>query len=364
MKLKTTYKYIFKELFPPFFIGAMVFTFILIMFQVLRLAEFMVVHGVSFFTVLKLTFFLVLAFLPITVPISFLFSVLIVFSRMSSDSEIVAFKASGISIFKLMKPVLAFSFVVSLITLYVSFHGGPWGNRTFENYVHKIGSKKAAVNLKEGFFNYELGNNFVVYSKKIDSENNVMNDVFIYDGRDQEMPVVITAKNSKIDINDLNSQTIMFLYDGYINFLVDEPTKYRRAKFNKYSIKLFEGKNIQDRSPNPPSMFYSEIKSIINKTRNKKTKNSMKVELNRRFAIPFACILFAVLGVVFGNFNTRSVKAGAGVFSFIIMVLYWIIYVAGTSLGVKGYINPILSVWFANIIFMLFSSYLLYKSNY
>jgi lipopolysaccharide export system permease protein len=344
--------------------GVFVFTFILIMFQVLRLTEFIVVHGVSFLEVFKLFFYLVLAFLPITVPVSFLFSALIVFNRLSSDNEVIAFKAAGISIYKIMVPVLIFSFITFFISIFVSFIGGPWGNRNFENSLHKIGALKSTINVKEGFFN-NLGKDFILYAKKVNTEDSTMKDVFIYDSR--EMPIAVTAKSSKITIDADTSETILTLYDGYINFIEKLETEYKRAKFKTYAVKLIKGKNVGDRAPNPPSMFYYEINEEINKAKvsgDKRLINSMRVELNRRFAIPFACIVFAIFSTIFGNFNIRSAKASAGVVSFLVMIFYWIVYISGTSLGIKGYLNPYFAVWLGNILFIILTSIMFYKTEY
>src|SRR4051794_5920723 len=93
--------YIFGEVVGPFF-GALVFSvFLLIMFQVLRLAEFFIVHGASGPLLLSLSVFMGVSFLPSALPLSFLISVLIGFGRLSSDSELIALKANGISMLRL-----------------------------------------------------------------------------------------------------------------------------------------------------------------------------------------------------------------------------------------------------------------------
>ncbi len=359
--LFTSYRYIIKELLWPFIMGTLVLTYILIMFQLLRFTEFMVVYGVDFFTVAKLIYYLVVAFLPITVPISFLFSVLLVFSRLSSDNEIMAFKASGISIYQLILPVTLVSLVAGFITFYVSFYEGPWGNRNFENTIHKVGSSRASIQIKPGFFNEGLVKDFVLYTVEVDSKTGIMKKLFIYDDRDKLNPVVITSKTAKIEVNDFTKRTEIFLYDGHINFLENKEDKYRRANFSEYNIVLYEGSIVSDRKPNPPSLTYRELKQEIQKAKTNKDSvwfNKMSVEFNRRFAIPFACLIFGFLGITFGNTTSRSVHSGAGMLSFIVLVLYWIIYIASTSLGTKGIINPLLSVWLANLLFAGFSAYL------
>ena len=344
--------------------GVVVFTFILIMFQILRFTEFLVVHGIDFIIVFKLIYYLVVAFLPITVPVSFLFSVLLVFSRLSGDNEITAFKASGISIYQLMSPVLFVSLIAAIITFYVSFYEGPWGNRNFENTLHKVGSAKATIQLREGFFNDMLVKDFMLYAAEIDSEHGIMKKLFIYDERDRDNPIAVTAKKARIDIDDATKRTELVLYNGYITFLREAGDKYRRASFEEYKILLHEGSIINDMKPNPPSLTYSELNNQIIKAKKQKDYswyNKMSVEFHRRFAIPFACLIFGFLGITFGNSTSRNAHYGAGMLSFIVMVLYWVIYITATSLGSKGTINPILSVWIANMLFSIFSGYLFFR---
>jgi len=364
--LPTTGRYIVKELLVPFVMGVAVFTFILIMFQILRFTEFLVVQGVDYMVVLKLFYYLIVAFLPVTIPVSFLFSVLLTFSRFAGDNEIIAFKASGISVYQLMIPVFFVSLIASMMTFYVSFIGGPWGNRNFENTLHKIGTSRATIQLKEGFFNEDLFKDFVIYTGSIDEESNVMEKVFIYDDRDKENPVAINAKSARLEIDAVTKKTELFLQQGYIIFIKNTGLKYRRANFNEYRVLLYEGSNIRDRVPNLPSMSYNEL----NRTRidmvNKKDYefyNKVLVEIHRRFAIPFACLVFGFLGIIFGNTSNRTLQTGAGVLSFAVMVLYWLVYITSTSLGSRGTIDPVLSAWLANILFIIFGFYIFVKKT-
>lgn len=362
--LSTSYKYIFRELVIPFLMGVVVFTFILIMFQLLKFAEFIVVHNVDYKIIFKLIYYLVVAFLPITVPVSFLFSVLITFSRLSNDSEITAFKASGISIYQLMLPVMTISLFAGALTFYVSFYDGPWGNRNFENAIHKIGSSSTTIQLKEGFFNEDMVKDFMIYVGRIIPETNSMENVFIYDDRDKKNPVAITAKSSRIQVDNTTKKTELFLKNGFITFINNAGLKYRRAGFVDYRVLLYEGSYVKDRNPNLPSMTYNELREGINRPSTPEQKawhNKMIVEFNRRFAIPVACLIFGFLGVALGNTNNRNVQVGAGFMSFLIMLSYWILYIVSTSMGAKGSIDPTASAWSANILFSIFAVYLFEK---
>src|SRR4051812_16749286 len=112
-RAKLAGRYIFFEMLPTFILGNVVFLFILLMFQVLRLSEFIINRGIPVSTVAEITFYMIISFLPACIPISLLFSILLTFGRMSSDSEIIAFKSSGLNLGYLLVPALVLSSLVA-----------------------------------------------------------------------------------------------------------------------------------------------------------------------------------------------------------------------------------------------------------
>ncbi|MCC6276880.1 MAG: LptF/LptG family permease, partial [Oligoflexia bacterium] len=175
--------YVFKQLLPTFILGNIVFIFILLMFQVLRLSEFIIVHGVQFGMVLQLVTYMTVSFLPAVIPISLLFSVLLTFGQMSGDSEIVAMKAIGYHLGHLLVPTVVLSTLVAILSAYISFYGAPWGNRGFEVLFQKLANTKAAATIQQGVFS-EGFFDLVLYADEVDSRNGKLKRVFIYDERE------------------------------------------------------------------------------------------------------------------------------------------------------------------------------------
>ncbi len=96
------------------------------MFQALRLTEFVLVHGVGLQTLGQIMLFLMVSFLPVILPMSLLFSVLLTYARLSNDSEIVAFKSLGLSMGQLTIPAIILSIAATLMSAQTSFYLGPW----------------------------------------------------------------------------------------------------------------------------------------------------------------------------------------------------------------------------------------------
>src|ERR1017187_2009210 len=109
----TAGRYIFFEMLPSFILGNIIFIFILLMSQVLRLSDFIIIHGGSFKVVMQLVTYMTISFLPACLPISLLFSVLLTYGKMSSDSEIVAFKSLGLHMGYLLAPAVSLSVIVA-----------------------------------------------------------------------------------------------------------------------------------------------------------------------------------------------------------------------------------------------------------
>ncbi len=100
-------RYIIKELIPPFLLGLLLFTFVLLLNRIFKLTELIVTKGVPFTEVLRLVSYIMPSFLTLTIPMSLLLGALVAFGRLSTDSELVALKATGFSLYRLMAPVIA-----------------------------------------------------------------------------------------------------------------------------------------------------------------------------------------------------------------------------------------------------------------
>src|SRR4030067_3630658 len=140
---KTTSLYILNEISPIFFVSLMSFTFILLMDKIFKRVELVAARGVNPVQILKLLMFISPSFLIFTIPMGVLVSTLLTFGRLSADSEITAFKASGFSLYQLFFPIAIFSIGAYLITTLLVLYGLPWGNRGFKSTLFMILQNKA-----------------------------------------------------------------------------------------------------------------------------------------------------------------------------------------------------------------------------
>jgi len=345
--------YILREMIPPFILGNLVFLFILLMFQVLRLSDFMITKGVPVTIIAQFMVYVTISFLPICFPISLLFSILLTLGRMSSDSEVVALKASGLHMGYLISPALVLSTAVAALTAWAVFVGSPWGNRNFEILFQHLMNTKAVAAIQEGTFSegfYDL----VLYAGRVDHKAGRLEDVFIYDERDPNLPITIIAKQGQLIEGDPSLPgrgVTLRLANGSINRT--NQNNYTKVDFQSYDITLANTAADSVTEKSPPSLTYDDLMAERKDPLKDKDRHLVySVEYNKRWAISIACLVFGLLGVGAGTVtNRRAVRASGLIISLLIMVIYWVLYVSGESLARSGAVTPWIAMWAPNVLF-------------
>lgn len=353
-------KYIFFEMLPSFLMGAVVFIFILLMFQAIRLTEFVLAHGVNFTTILQIMTYLTVGFLPIILPMSLLFSVLLTYGRLSNDSEIVSLKSIGISDKTLYSPAILLAALTCIVSAQTAFYLAPWGNRQFEVLVSRMSQIKASATIRAGVFS-EGFFDLVVYANEVDAKTGILKKVFIYDERNSSAPLTIIAQegeiieNQKANLNMKARSSILRLRDGNIHKTQDET--YTRIDFLSYDINLFDPIQFYEKQKAVQSLTLPELnKKIAEKTEKKEDQLRLEAEYHRRWAIAFACMVFALVGVSLGMVsNKRSARSSGLVLSIGIIIAYWLMYVTFEGFARSGTLPPAVAIWSPNAVFLLFA---------
>ena len=350
-------RYVLGEMIPMFFLGVLIFVFILLMFQALRLTEFVLVHGVKLIAVGQMMAYLSTSFLPILFPMSLLFTVLLTYSRLSADSEIVAFRAAGLSMPSIISPALILSLLIGFLSIQTSYYLAPWGNRQFELQVTKIGAMKPGVTLKEGTFSDSFFD-LVVYANKVDSKKGKLAGVFIYDERKPKTPMTIIAKEGRLiedheDPAQAGHSASLKLFDGSIHRTAEG--RHTKIDFSTFEIFLNDPVSEQFRNKTPPSLTIEELhRKLASGDLKTEDRLILETEAHKRVAISVACVLFAMIGVGLGTVNNRRDAKGGGMVMCIgLIVAYWIIYVASESMSQKGVLPPYIAMWIADAVFLV-----------
>jgi len=361
---KTATLYILKEILPIFFIGLMTFTIILLMDKILKLIELIINQGGSLSDVLMLFLFISPSFLILTIPVAVLLGTLLTFGRLSSDSEITAFKASGMSLYQLFFPICVFAFATFLLTNFLVFYGLPWGNKGFKTTLYRLAQSKVDIEIKERIFN-DAFRGLVIYADRVPLQGNHMEGILIHDQREKGKSHTILAQQGFIINNPESQEIVLRLKSGDIHRFEPEAHTFQKIKFDTYDLKLELARTFAaiEKKLTDREMSIGDIqKKMEDVKKTGKDTTSYEVELHKRYAIPFTCIVFAIIGVPLGIQPHRSGRSYGFVLSIFILLAYYISLTASEMLALRKIMPAYSAGWIPNILFSGLGIYLLVKT--
>ena len=363
--MKTLYKYILNEIWPTFFTSLLVFIFIVLAARMVSISEWIVNHGVPPMMVIKLILFLLPNIILFALPAATLMAVFIAFLRLSADNEILAIKSSGISLYKMMPPVLGASIAAGLMALFIAVFGSPWGNRTFNDSILKIAQTSAGIGIKERVFS-EPFNNITFYVNSLSSQDGMMKDVFLVDRREPANTNTIVAQEGQIQLSPKSRTITIHFTNGTIFMIGEDFDAVRTTEFDTYDLNIGLDDimtNLSSREKAPKELFIKELVDQLKASPKGEIRyNDMIIELMEKFSIPVAVVLMGIIGMPLG----AQIKTGSRFHGIVISLFIFLIYYFGLvgvrSLGETGAISPIFGPWLPNLLLFVFCWYLLHRA--
>jgi lipopolysaccharide export system permease protein len=235
--LKLFDRYILKDILPAFLVGLLVYSFLLLMNQILLLSEILITRGVSLSVVLSLLFYLLPSVLAFTLPMSVAVGILAGLSRLSSDSEVIAFKTLGVGNKRIIRPILSFAVFGFVITSFLTLYLAPRSNYKWVQMFSQSVLSKVHLKIKPRRFNESIPN-MVLYIQDIARDDEWRN-VFIYFSEPREEPRVIFAKRGYLNFHQEAQKATLELTDGVLHsYPLNEPIKYRVTTFKTFEENL------------------------------------------------------------------------------------------------------------------------------
>ncbi len=236
--LKKLNIYIIKQ-----YIGTFVFTFFVAIFILLMqflwayVDEF-IGKGIEFAVMFKLLFYTSVTFVPMALPLAILLSSLMCFGNLGEYYELVAMKASGISTWKVMRPLLYFSLTMSVLGFFFSNNVMPVANLKMQTTLYDVSHKKMTLEIPEGVF-YRGIDKYVIKVAKKSKTDNWMYNIMVYDHTDNKGNVkVIVADSGYMEMTHNQRNMILTLYDGYnYSEMIDDKEYRNNRPFQKMAFK-------------------------------------------------------------------------------------------------------------------------------
>ena len=405
-------RYLLRAHLGPFLFALITLTSLLFVNNVARRFPDMVGKGLPMSVIMEIMGLSLPHIVALTLPMAVLVAVLYAFSQMTADNEVTALKAGGVNLLRMQISLILAAAVLAGFMLYFNDRILPETNHRLKVLLMDVNRKSPTLTLKEQVINdiqtVNMQTRYFLQAARIDARTNKLRDVVIYDLSRPGVDRTIYADSGRMAFNREQTNLFLTLHEGSIQEIRDaEPDNYQRVFFKQQLLEVKGIGNVLDRTKEDSYrsdremslgmlqtavdsskvelgriqedarkygtraveevvrsgnvegqtvQTASEMRMLAARAQTEQRRiNEYQVEYHKKFAIPFACIVFVLIGAPLA---IRFPRGGPGMviaISLLIFGIYYMSLIGGESLGDKGTIKPFWGPWAPNLLFLLLS---------
>ncbi len=363
--MKIISKLIYKELLPTTLIAAIVMTFMAFTKEFQRFAELLITSGSSLSAFFTVIITICANVLYVILPISILVGIVSGFSRLSADNEIIALKSGGVALRHLLSPVLLIAVIGTGITFFLANIGAPALNAHLRDIQYEVAISQITTEIQPRTFN-ERFKNFVFYVEDTNRSTNTWEGIFLADQRELDAQRIYLARTGRVFFQRQAKYLQLHLENGVIySFKKDKPVADSLTYFGSMDIPLSE-LNVTPPDEIPKRNIEKSMVELSAEIHSRQfpeksdPQTSIEIEYYRRFSIPFACLVFGLIGLPLGMQTKRSGRMYGFLISILVVVLYYLTFLYSWKIGFYSGLVPVrYGVWIANVLFAAVGMFML-----
>lgn len=344
------YSYLATEMLAPFFASFIIMNCIFFLAKLIPFLDVVLELEISFADFVRSFSYLFPNMLLYSIPMASMMGVIIGFTRLCNDSEILAFKACGISIYNLLPPVILVASMISMITAYFSITLIPAGEIAMKQLMYQLVKEKIDKGIKQKQFTAALGD-LVVYVEDIDKDTDDWKDVWVSDMRGQKTPTITMARTGRMDTDintmvvtiTLNNGSLHRSYSGqsqivaFDNYVINIPLTPPATSKTVVGIGGMTMKQLQEKAN-----FHGKRSKLGRK---------YLVHYHKRLVLPVGCLIMSLMALPLGlqsgpGKRATGIPLGLGFF-----ILYYVAHTTGKTLAEDTNVLVGISMWTPNLIF-------------
>jgi lipopolysaccharide export system permease protein len=358
-------RYIVGAMAPYILISLLMLTAILLAQQAARLAEVVIYADLPFSFLLSIGAALLPGVLVFSIPLATLAGIIVGFSRMGSDSEIVAMRAAGVGSWTMIWPPLLIGLVLTGATTYLHLKEAPEAARDLE----RIALQGVLAKLESPVEPRTFGTlpRYVIYVRDGNKELGTWGRVFIFGQNSDQTTQIYTARSGRIDSSGDKSELVLtdVLATKFpsadaegkagppapspITGSTEKSYVVERSEQLRFSINTGRAEIVQrlnQRDTNADAMDWSDLRERVATGSVEEQKEAVRI-LNRRTALSLAPLVFSLLGAILGLRIRRGGKSAGVLLTIIVVIFYYLLSLLGESLARAGTMSPYVGPWLA-----------------
>jgi LPS export ABC transporter permease LptG/LPS export ABC transporter permease LptF len=384
-------RYILREVTSHALLGGALFTFVLFMRDLGKILELVVRNSASLADVARIFLYTLPNALTLTIPMAVLVGILLGLSRLAADSEITAMRAAGMGALDFVKIVSIVSAAALGLGLFNSIYLAPTAAASLLKLEDSLKSSQASFEIQPRVF-YEDFKNYVLYIQDVRPAAGaaLWHHVFLADLTQPGNPNITTADQAVVvnatqtpdpsQTTTLTSPQITqsirlhLINGGNHSTSTTDPNQYNVSTFATNDIPIQTGSQDDTHLGRvdtpilalPLAELYrrAQLPAISNDlgpgSRNPRV---YRIEFNKRFSYPFACLVLMLVGVPLGLSSKRGGKSTGFVLTILLVFVYYFLSSVGVAFARSGKVSPFVGVWGANLIFAAAGAFLLYQMS-
>ena len=374
-------RYILREVSSHALLGGVLFTFVLFTSRLRPLLEIVVRNSASLQDVSRLLLYFLPEALIVTIPMAVLVGILLGLSRLAADSEITAMRASGMGAVDFMRIVSMVSFAALALGLFNSLYVAPRSAAALLKLEDSLKYAQASFEVEPRVFDETHFKHMVLYVQDVrqGSGTALWRHVFLADVTEAANPKVTTADEAMVTSAGPDDLHMLMREGGEHEFSQTDPNQYNITKFSSTDLPIengAEGDTHLSRSDTP--LLALPVSELLRRetaafplprgtpdtaANRERITRPYRIEFNKRFSYPFACLVLTLVGVPLGMSSKRGGKSAGFVLTILLVAVYYFVSLVGISLATQGKISPFLGVWGANLIFATAGALLLQQMS-
>lgn len=389
--MKTLHFYLLRQVLATLAMTVFVFTAILLVGDGIKEVLPFIVNGqVSLGTALSSFCLLIPYMLAFSLPIGLLTAALLVFGRFSADQELIAARASGISLVSLVTPVLLLSVVLSGICGWLNCEVAPSCRVAFKAAIREVARAKASSLLLQSG-QYVTFRGYTLYASKVEKDGVHLDGMAVWvNDTNGDLAVWFQAPRGSVVFDVTNQQVLLSMEDAYGSMresrgwvptvrpgLVTYPVDLKTTEISKstdvdvsdmtfrQAKEMMEKINTVNKQKIPTTADAKVTSEFLQtmKTFKDEMASRLQVHLHRQISFSFACIGFTLIGIPLGiRAHRRETSFGMAI-ALILLLIYYSFLILGDAWAIHPERAPHLIMWMPNFLFQIVGGILLWRAN-
>lgn len=349
--MKIIDKYLIKQFLQTILFGLFAFTILFVLIDMMEKLDDFIDQSVPNYIILQYYFVFIPEIIRLMIPVAVLLSALFTAGKLSNLNELTAIKSAGVSLYRFMLPFIITSFFISIFSIYFGGYLVPLANKHLtyieQNYMNK-GVYRAGSNIY-----FQDTQTRIVSINFFDVANNLAHRISIQEFDKEDINKMVSRIDAiRMKFND--KDTSWTLEDGVTrSFNNDDESAF---KFSKKRLKYlnFSPEDVIKKQRKPEEMTLPELKQqAIEEAKTGNDDTRSWIDYHSRIAFAFSSIVVVLFGLpISSNKRKGGVALQFGV-NLLITFIYLVFMKISQAFGKNGVMNPLLTAWFANIVFLI-----------